>query len=971
MRRFLLLLTFLFLVFGSFVYGQEVDVTRYRTIDGTQNNLINPNWGAVGDNLALMVPLAYEDSMAAPAGADRPNPRILSNQIFSQSGLLNDPLKLSDFCWVWGQFIDHDFGLTPDGDEFMPIAVPRSDRDFDPSGTGAVIIPMLRNVFDPNTGTSTDNPRRHPNLITAFIDGSGVYGSYGERADWLRSFEGGKMKVSAGNLLPFNTTDSELDSPLDEQAPEMDDAVGLSEKHFVAGDVRANENPLLLSFHTLFVREHNRLAEELAKQHPDWDDQQLYLQARKINAGFIQSIVYNEYLPAMGVPLEGYQGYDPSVNPQVANLFTGAAFRLGHTLINSNIQRIMDDGTMHPNGPLSLQDVFFNPFVVMDEGGLDPLFKGMAQQMQQEFDARVVDDIRNFLFGHPGAGGLDLASINISRGRERGLPDLNSIRESLGLQRYIFFRQINSSNIQLSNQLRSSYLSINRVDPWVGLLAERRQSGSLFGETLLTILQHQFTALRDGDRFFYLNDPVLTDEEKEMITNITLHDIIMRNTNITLMQDNVFGAIPLDEICDNMTVEVLGNVRTEAGVPVSQVGVDLQAGTSFITNITNEEGAFNFAALPGCDQKTLQLYKVDDHDNGLSTLDLILVQMHILNRQMLDSPYKILAADVDMSGRISTLDLINMRKVILSIDLTLNDNTPWRFIPEDFEFTDPTNPFLDAIPGYMDMTQIGVDYNQNFVAVKLGDVNGSANPGSTVPQINELAPRSGGQTLQFLLEDQPLQAGRTYDIKVTAAGYKQLAGYQFGLRFDANALEIMDLNGQLDNLQESNFAVFNEEGFLANSWNTNGTEGLTLEDEQQIFTMRIQAKESGRLSEFLQLDQRQLKPEAYNGRLQTSAVQLRFIQANAFAQNFELYQNQPNPFQDNTSIRFFLPSDEQVDLTVFDASGRVVIQQRQEFRAGQQEWIVDQAQLSSGGVYYYRVATRAGAATKKMILTRD
>ncbi|MEM6377654.1 MAG: peroxidase family protein, partial [Bacteroidota bacterium] len=702
----------------------------------------------------------------------------------------------------------------------------------------------------------------------------------------------------------------------------------------------------------------------------DWDDQQLYLHARKINAGFIQSIVYNEYLPAMGVPLEPYQGYDSNVNAQLANLFTAAAFRLGHTLVNSNIQRVMDDGTMHPDGPLTLQDVFFNPFVVMDDGGLDPFLKGMALQMQQEFDAKIIDDVRNFLFGHPGAGGLDLASINISRGRERGLPDLNTIRRELGLTPYVFFRQLNISNVQLTNRLMANYLNINRIDPWVGLLAERRVPGSLFGETLLTILQRQFTALRDGDRFFYLNDPVLTDEEKEMITKTTFHDIIMRNTDITLMQDNVFGAIPLDQICDNMTVEVLGNVRTETGVPVSQVGIDLRAGSSFITLATGEDGDFNFAALPGCDEKTIQLYKVDDHDNGLSTLDLIIVQKHILNREMLDSPYKMLAADVDMSGRISTLDLINMRKVILSIDLTLNDNTPWRFIPADFEFTDPTNPFQDAIPGYMDLTEIGVDYTQDFIAVKLGDVNGSANPAGTNTQFAEVAPRSG-KTLNLRLADQSLQAGQTYDININAAAYKQLGGYQFGFRFDANALEILDLNGQLDNLTEGNFAVFNEEGFLASSWNTTNGEGLDLDNDQQIFTMRIQAKTSGRLSEFLQLDRRQLKPEAYNDRLQTSAIKLDFVQPNSFVQNFELYQNQPNPFSDNTSIRFYLPSAEQVDLTIFDASGRIVVQQRQNFQAGQQEWIVDQNQLSSGGVYYYRVATKAGAATKKMVLARD
>jgi hypothetical protein len=221
------------------------------------------------------------------------------------------------------------------------------------------------------------------------------------------------------------------------------------------------------------------------------------------------------------------------------------------------------------------------------------------------------------------------------------------------------------------------------------------------------------------------------------------------------------------------------------------------------------------------------------------------------------------------------------------------------------------------------------------------------------------------------LEDQALENGRQYDVTFTAAAFRQLAGYQMGLRFDANALEIIDINTELENLEESNFAIFNEEGLLASSWNTSDGRGLDLARDQSIFTIRIQAKETGLLSEFLQLDQRKVNPEAYNDHLAAGPLQLEFVQTTALAQNFELYQNQPNPFYDHTNIRFYLPVNDQVDLTVFDAAGRVLIQQTQTFQAGQQEWTINQSELSSGGVYYYRVATQAGAATKKMILTRE
>ena len=188
------LLLFILFVTAAFTAGtQTVDVQNYRTTDGSQNNPDNPNWGAAGDHLRTFTGVGYANFIDDPAGPDRPNPREISNRIFAQDGLLNDPMNLSDFCWVWGQFIDHDIGLTPEGSEDASISVPEGDPWFDPFNTGQMKIPMKRNVFDPATGTNIFNPRRHPNMITAFVDGSGVYGSEEERANWLRTFSGGKL----------------------------------------------------------------------------------------------------------------------------------------------------------------------------------------------------------------------------------------------------------------------------------------------------------------------------------------------------------------------------------------------------------------------------------------------------------------------------------------------------------------------------------------------------------------------------------------------------------------------------------------------------------------------------------------------------------------------------------------------------------------------------------------------------------
>lgn len=966
MNRLLPTITLVALV--STLYGQELDVNRYRTINGAYNNLENTQWGSAGEHLQLMVPLAYGDSISTPAGADRPNPRDISNNVFTQVTNTTDVLQLSDFCWAWGQFLDHDIGLTPDGQEFLPVSVPQGDRWFDPNSTGQMIIPMMRNVFDPATGTSPQNPRRHPNMITAYIDGSGVYGSDEARANWLRTFEGGKLKVSEGNLLPFNTATGAYDEPADHSVPEMDDPVRLSDKHFVAGDARANENILLLAFHTVFVREHNRLCDELALEHPEWTDEELYQHARKINAGFIQAIVYNEFLPAMGIHLPPYEGYQPTVNPQLANVFTAAAFRLGHTLLNGNLQRVLMDGTPHPDGPVQLRHAFFNPLLALEEGGIDVFLKGMGTQPQQRFDAVVVDDVRNFLFGPPGSGGLDLASININRGRERGLPDFNSVREALGLPAYDIFSQINFSNAGAIFDLRAAYSNIDRVDPWVGMLAERPMPGSILGETVTEILTRQFTALRDGDRFFYLNDPVLTEAEKETISKTTLNKIIMRNTSIELMQDNVFAAMPHEEICDNMTVEVLGSIHTEDGLPVVGVGIDLQAGNSFLAGATRDDGRFGFATVPGCGSKLLRLNKNDGHNNGLSTLDLILVQKHILNRAPLDSPYKLLAADVDMSGTISTLDLIKIRKVILSIDITLNDEASWRFVPADFQFSDPTNPFLNELPTAVDLQANGTEYSRNFIAVKLGDVNNSADPGNnTQATDSQLDPRTRGLIVE--LENTPLQAGQQYTVQLTTKDFTSLAGYQLGLRFAPSSLEIIDIEADgLAYMSEHNFAILNREGTLTHSWHNPEGSAIAIEPGTRLFTLHLLAKKTATLQEVLQLDTRYLQPEAYNEQLNSRKLELDFHNSTALANTLQVYQNEPNPFNGSTRIPFYLPEAESVTLTVIDLTGRVVLEEQRNLSAGEHQWTLNREQLGTSGLYYYQIGTTRTTITKKMLV---
>ena len=538
--------TFQAILFASFIclINTPALAQENRTFDGSNNNLQHTEWGATGTNQLRVTPVSYSDAVSAPAGLNRPNPRFISNTIFNQESLQSDVLEMSDYAFVWGQFIDHDITLVGDDhSDAYPISVPMGDPYFDPFSTGNAQINFARSASDPSTGTSPNNPREFPNLISSFIDASNVYGETLEKANWLRTFVSGKLKMSAGNFLPYNTITGQGVSPIDFDAPEMAMPNPTIIRWFVAGDVRANENVLLTSIHTLFAREHNRICDELKDENPTWSDEEIYQRARKFIGAKIQAIVYEEWLPTLGVNIGEYVAYDPVLNPGIMNVFSVAAYRYGHTVINSEIIRMNNNGDIIPEGNILLRDAFFNPIVIVETGGIDPFFIGMGTQIEQDLDCKLIHDLRNFLFGTPGAGGLDLASINIQRGRERGLVDFNATRQTFGLTKYTNFNQI-SDNVWFNQIFEDVYVDINDIDPWVGILAESHMDNALFGETAMAIMARQFRALRDGDRFYFENDPAFSQEEIAIIKQTTFKDIIMSNTGVNAMQENVFLMSP-------------------------------------------------------------------------------------------------------------------------------------------------------------------------------------------------------------------------------------------------------------------------------------------------------------------------------------------------------------------------------------------------------------------------------------------
>lgn len=502
----------------------------FRTINGSNNNRRNPDWGAANTPLLRKLPAVYpgdgsgETILEAP---DRANPRDISNTLFDQEGSIPTETRLTDFVWQWGQFLDHDISLTEFGSNFGTASIPVTNPDDDL----APVIPFTRSIFEEDTGTAS-NPRQQINQITSFIDASNIYGSSQEVADSLREFSGGLLKSSANGLL----------LPVDGNGD------------FLSGDVRVNEQVGLMVMHTLFMREHNRLATIISARRPDWDDEQVYQLARKIVGAEMQIITYEEFLPALlgfyAPSPNGGRRYNANVNPGISNVFSTALYRFGHTMLSPELLLVDEDGETVDT--LSLISAFGNTgFLKDDPDQLEFLIRGLSTQKAQKIDAKIADEVREFLFaGIPGAGGMDLAARNIQRGRDHGLSDYNSYRAAFGLNKVSRFEQINSDET-VQQALESLYGSIDNIDPWVGGLAEEH-SGRLVsvGPLVRSAIREQFERLRDGDRFYWKRDPVLKTRLVRGVVDLSqlrLATVIRKNTEIENIRRDVFRIPDEDE----------------------------------------------------------------------------------------------------------------------------------------------------------------------------------------------------------------------------------------------------------------------------------------------------------------------------------------------------------------------------------------------------------------------------------------
>ncbi|KAG1666077.1 Chorion peroxidase [Nymphon striatum] len=357
-------------------------VTRkYRTIDGTCNNLKRPLEGSSNTAQGRLLEAVYEDGISVPRkssklGGRLKSPRYISSKIMTD--IQNLHKSKTSLLTYFGQIISHDYSITPmikaKGEDFLCCKDSRKGMRAHP---GCFTIPIHKKdkfyskykkncmEFIRSTVVLKSNCRfgyrEQQNAITTHMDGSFIYGSNNEMADKLRVKSLGMLQMCL-----LKTSDSNL---MPQKVGEKSCTIEARNCEFLAGDKRANENIGLATIHTIFMREHNRIAKLVSEMKPSWDDEKIYQETRKIVIAFMQNMVMKEYLPiVMGKDLLNKYDlalprnldpniYDPNINVEVSNAFSTAAFRFAHSMINDDIEFVFANGQIKVS---PLEEKLFN-----------------------------------------------------------------------------------------------------------------------------------------------------------------------------------------------------------------------------------------------------------------------------------------------------------------------------------------------------------------------------------------------------------------------------------------------------------------------------------------------------------------------------------------------------------------------------------------------------------------------------------
>lgn len=549
----------------TFLKSVKCEISKYRTLSGMCNNLDHPSWGSARSAMIRYLVPVYEDGISEPrsfsvTGNKLPNARWISKRIHSDESIVDAGITV--MLPTWGQIVVHDinfgaptFDEKGEGirccdkppDDWHPACyvfdVPANDTFYTMFNRTCMNFVRLSSSLRPNCPLG---PREPMNIVSGYLDGSSVYGSNSQQANDLREHKGGLLK---SNSLYAKLGLKDL-LPLQSNRPDF-----LCQRHnrpknvfcFKSGDERTNQQLPLTLIHTILMREHNRIANALSNSMPELDDETIYEEARRILSAEMQIITYREFLPIVlgeklmtqyGLNLMEsgfYSGYDSKVNAEPRVAFQAAAFRFGHSIITDVIRRYDKHGNKLTAYRLS--HLLRQPFELYKPGIVDTFILGLVKQEANRMDSSVTSELTNHLFERPGAGfGSDLASINIMRARELGVPPYNAFREYCNLPKLTSFDDlVGIMNNVTIGQLRSVYESVDDIDLWTGGSSEFPMSQAIVGPTFGCLIGEQFASLRKGDRFWFENNgwpSSFSSDQLDELRKVSLARLICDNSDV-------------------------------------------------------------------------------------------------------------------------------------------------------------------------------------------------------------------------------------------------------------------------------------------------------------------------------------------------------------------------------------------------------------------------------------------------------
>ena len=422
----------------------------------------------------------------------------------------------------------------------------------------------------------------------------------------------------------------------------------------------------------------------------------------------------------------------------------------------------------------------------------------------------------------------------------------------------------------------------------------------------------------------------------------------------TITQDYCITHIDFQDnnnVCPASTsglINVTGNITTINDEPISGAELEVQ-GSELAPQTTNDDGTFAFTV--NADRNYVVTPSKDDDDlNGISTLDLVLIQKHILGLKAIDNPYLLLAANINEDNKVSASDILQLRRLILGSTNDLGES--WLFINKEYQFENPAKPYMENIPKEVAVNSDN-DVNINFYGIKMGDIN------------NSLELRSADKLV--LATDAVNVPEGEIEVPVYAENFDNISGFQYTIKFNNSVLSFENIESGILNVNNSNIGVRNiNNGILTMSWND--ANGQTVSPDEVLFTLKFKANKVGKLQNLLTLTSDITRKEAYNADLEVMNVELKY--RNAEADEFALYQNSPNPFSVYTDINFNLPENSEITMSVYDLTGKVIKVIHGQYDKGMNTIRIKKSDLNVSGVLYYRLETEGFTATRKMVIIK-